>query len=96
MTYPVVTQTDIREFPLISRGKVRDIYDIDDETLLIVTTDRMSAFDVIMSSPIPMKGVVLNQITLFWMKRFSHLVPNHIREADVNRYPAALQPYRDE
>ena len=49
MTYPVVTQTDIREFPLISRGKVRDIYDIDDETLLIVTTDRMSAFEVIMS-----------------------------------------------
>ena len=96
MTYTVVTQKDIREFPLISRGKVRDIYDIADETLLIVTTDRMSAFDVIMSSPIPMKGVVLNQITLFWMKRFSHLVPNHIREADVNRYPAALQPYRDE
>ena len=96
MTYPVVTQTDIREFPLISRGKVRDIYDIDDETLLIVTTDRMSAFDVIMSSPIPMKGVVLNRITLVKLKRFSHLVPNHIREADVNRYPAALQPYRDE
>ena len=96
MNHPVVTQTNIGEFPLISRGKVRDIYDIDDETLLIVTTDRMSAFDVIMSSPIPMKGVVLNQLTLFWMKRFSSLVPNHIKEADVDRYPAALRPYRDE
>lgn len=96
MKYPVVTQTDIREFPLVSRGKVRDIYDIDDDTLLIVTTDRMSAFDVIMSSPIPMKGVVLNQITLFWMKRFAHLVPNHIKESDISRYPAALQPYRAE
>ena len=91
MNHPVVTQTNIGEFPLISRGKVRDIYDIDDETLLIVTTDRMSAFDVIMSSPIPMKGVVLNQLTLFWMKRFSSLVPNHIKEADVDRYPAALR-----
>lgn len=96
MNHPVVTQTNIGEFPLISRGKVRDIYDIDDETLLIVTTDRMSAFDVIMSSPIPMKGVVLNQLTLFWMKRFSSLVPNHIKKADVDRYPAALRPYRDE
>lgn len=96
MKHPVVTLTDIREFPLISRGKVRDIYDIDDDTLLIVTTDRMSAFDVIMSSPIPMKGVVLNQLTLFWMKRFAHLVPNHIRESDISRYPAALHPYRDE
>lgn len=96
MNHPVVTQTNIGEFPLISRGKVRDIYDIDDETLLIVTTDRMSAFDVIMSSPIPMKGVVLNQLTLFWMKRFSSLVSNHIKEADVDRYPAALRPYRDE
>lgn len=96
MKHPIVTLTNIREFPLISRGKVRDIYDIDDDTLLIVTTDRMSAFDVIMSSPIPMKGVVLNQLTLFWMKRFAHIVPNHIVESDVSRYPAALQPYRDE
>lgn len=92
----VVTQTDIREFPLLSRGKVRDIYGIDENTLLIVTTDRMSAFDVIMSRPVPYKGVVLNQITLFWMNRFRDLIPNHLLESDVDRFPAALAPYRDQ
>ena len=92
----VTTQTNIKEFPLLNRGKVRDIYDIDDATLLIVTTDRMSAFDVIMSEPVPYKGVILNQITLFWMKKFAHLVKNHLIESDVDKFPAALAPYRDE
>lgn len=92
----VVTQTEIREFPLVNRGKVRDIYDIDEKTLLIVTTDRMSAFDVIMNEPVPYKGVILNQITLFWMDRFKAVVPNHLIESDVNRFPAALAPYRDQ
>ena len=92
----VTTKTDIKEFPLLNRGKVRDIYDIDDSTLLIVTTDRMSAFDVIMSEPVPYKGVILNQITLFWMKKFAHLVKNHLIESDVDKFPAALAPYREE
>ena len=96
MTYPVVTQTDIREFPLISRGKVRDIYAVDDDTLLIVTTDRMSAFDVIMNDPIPYKGVILNKITLFWMEKFKDIIPNHLLESDVDRFPAALAPWKDE
>lgn len=91
----VVTETAIREFPLLSRGKVRDIYAIDDETLLLVTTDRMSAFDVIMNEPVPYKGVVLNQITLFWMDRLKDVVPNHVLESDVSRYPAALRPYAE-
>lgn len=95
-TMKVTTKTDIKEFPLLNRGKVRDIYDIDDATLLIVTTDRMSAFDVIMSQPVPYKGVILNQITLFWMKKFAHLVKNHLIESDVDKFPAALAPYRDE
>mgnify|MGYP000400016536 CR=1 FL=1 len=92
----VTTKTDIKEFPLLNRGKVRDIYDIDDSTLLIVTTDRMSAFDVIMNEPVPYKGVILNQITLFWMKKFAHLVKNHLIERDVDKFPAALAPYREE
>ena len=92
----VVTQTDIREFPLLSRGKVRDIYGIDEKTLLIVTTDRMSAFDVIMNRPVPYKGVVLNQITLFWMDRFRDLIPNHLIESDAARFPAVLAPYREQ
>ena len=92
----IVTKTQIREFPLLSRGKVRDIYEIDPQTLLIVTTDRMSAFDVIMNEPIPYKGVVLNQITLFWMDVFKDLAANHLLATDVRDFPAALAPYADE
>src|SRR3989338_6504160 len=64
--------------PLVNRGKVRDIYAVGDNRLLIVTTDRLSAFDVVLPTPIPCKGKVLNQISLFWFKKFSHLVSNHI------------------
>ena len=92
----VVVKTDISAYPLLSRGKVRDIYNVDEKTLLIVTTDRMSAFDVIMNEPIPYKGVILNQITLFWMEKFKHIIPNHLIESDVNRFPAELAPWKDE
>ncbi len=92
----IVTKTQIREYPLLSRGKVRDIYEIDPQTLLIVTTDRMSAFDVIMNEPIPYKGVVLNQITLYWMDAFKDVVANHLLAADVRDFPAALAPYADD
>lgn len=92
----VVVKTDISAYPLLSRGKVRDIYNVDEKTLLIVTTDRMSAFDVIMDEPIPYKGVILNQITLFWMEKFKHIIPNHLIESDVNRFPEALAPWKDE
>lgn len=92
----VTTQTNITEYPLLSRGKVRDIYEIDAETLLIVTTDRMSAFDVIMGEPIPFKGVILNQITLFWMERVQGIIKNHLIESDVDKFPAPLQAYREE
>lgn len=91
----VVTQTEISAFPLVGRGKVRDMYALDDKTLLIVTTDRMSAFDVIMAEPIPYKGVILNQITLFWMERFKDIISNHLLESDVARFPAALDPWKD-
>lgn len=92
----VVTRTEISACPLISRGKVRDIYSVDDNSLLIVTTDRMSAFDVMMGRPIPYKGVILNQITLFWMNMFKDIIPNHIIESDVSRFPAELAPWKDE
>ncbi|ABB37808.1 phosphoribosylaminoimidazole-succinocarboxamide synthase [Oleidesulfovibrio alaskensis G20] len=91
----IVTKTDIAEYKLLSRGKVRDIYEVDAETLLIVTTDRMSAFDVIMGEPIPYKGVILNSITLFWMERFADLVPNHLIASDVKDFPQALHKYAD-
>ena len=91
-----VIKTNIPELKLLSRGKGRDMYELDEKSLLIVTTDRMSAFDVILEAPIPNKGVVLNQLTLFWMKRFENLVPNHILESDINKYPALLQKYKDQ
>ncbi len=71
--------------PLLNRGKVRDIYAVGDDKLLIVTTDRLSAFDVVLPSPIPDKGKVLNQISLFWFKKFKNIVPNHILGDDVRR-----------
>lgn len=92
----IVTKTNIREYPLLSRGKVRDIYEIDPQTLLIVTTDRMSAFDVVMNEPLPYKGVVLNQITIFWMDKFKDLVPNHLLATDVRDFPSQLAPYASE
>ena len=93
---PVVTETSIQNYPLVSKGKVRDIYSIDQDTLLIVTTDRMSAFDVIMPDPIPYKGVVLNQLTCFWMQKFESLVQNHIKAVDVAEYPQDLRKFTDQ
>ncbi|MUM76838.1 phosphoribosylaminoimidazolesuccinocarboxamide synthase [Pseudodesulfovibrio sp. F-1] len=87
---PAVMKTDFKEFPCISRGKVRDIYEIDEKTLLIVTTDRISAFDVVMPDPIEDKGKVLNQITLFWMDMMRDLMPNHIIATDVKEFPEPL------
>jgi len=68
----------IKSLPLLHSGKVRDIYDIDDAHMLIVTTDRISAFDVIMPTPIAGKGIILNQVTQFWMDKLSHIIPNQM------------------
>ena len=92
----VVVKTDISACRLLSRGKVRDIYAVNEDLLLIVTTDRMSAFDVIMAEPIPYKGVILNQITLFWMEKFKNIIPNHLVETNVSRFPSQLAPWREE
>ena len=71
--------------PLLNRGKVRDIYEVGKDKLLIITTDRLSAFDVVLPSPIPDKGKVLNQISLFWFKKFAALVPNQLIASDIER-----------
>ncbi len=68
----------IKSLPLLHSGKVRDIYDIDDNHMLIVTTDRISAFDVIMPTPVPGKGIILNRVTQFWMEKLSHIIPNQM------------------
>jgi phosphoribosylaminoimidazole-succinocarboxamide synthase len=71
-------ETSLRSLPLVYRGKVRDSYAVGDDKLLIVTTDRLSAFDVIMQQPIPDKGRVLNALSDFWFARLAHVVPNHL------------------
>src|SRR5207302_10481517 len=75
-----VFRTALRGLERIHEGKVRDIYAIDAETMLIVTTDRLSAFDVVLQDPIPGKGQVLNQISNFWFARTRHIVPNHLTD----------------
>ncbi len=91
-----VIETDIKELKLLSRGKVRDIYEVEDDKLLLVTTDRISAYDVIMPNPIEDKGKILNQITLFWMDMFKDIVPNHLIASKVDDYPEVLHKYRDQ
>jgi phosphoribosylaminoimidazole-succinocarboxamide synthase len=94
MSNPLVLQTDFPGLKLVARGKVRDIYDLG-ETLLLVTSDRMSAFDVIMNEPIPDKGFVLTQIAAFWFKQMEDIVKNHIISIDIADFPAECQPYAD-
>jgi len=72
-----VFETNLKHLPLITRGKVRDIYDVDESHMLIVTTDRLSAFDVVLPDAVPNKGVVLTQVSNFWFDKLSHIVPNH-------------------
>ena len=91
MTAPV-SQTDFAELKLIKRGKVRDLYDLGDE-LLMVATDRISAFDVVMPNPIPDKGIILTQISLFWFDLMTPVVANHILSSDVSDYPKSCRPY---
>ncbi|MGH8530558.1 MAG: phosphoribosylaminoimidazolesuccinocarboxamide synthase [Nevskiales bacterium] len=71
-------QTNLKSLPLVHRGKVRDIYGVDDQHLLIVTTDRLSAFDVVLSDPIPGKGAVLTAVSNFWFERTRHIIPNQL------------------
>ncbi len=79
-----ILTTDL-PLPLMGRGKVRDIYRVGDDKLLIVTTDRLSAFDVVMPNPIPLKGRVLTQISVFWLEQFADIVPNHLITADISQ-----------
>ncbi len=74
--------TTISSLPLVSRGKVRDVYAIDQDHLLMITTDRISAFDVVMQEAIPEKGVVLNQMSNFWFSHLAHIIPNHLTGID--------------
>jgi phosphoribosylaminoimidazole-succinocarboxamide synthase len=89
---PVVLQTDFPSLKLRGRGKVRDIYELGDR-LLIVATDRLSAFDVVLPTPIPDKGRVLTQLSLFWFEKLADIVPHHVISA--KEFSGELAPYRD-
>ena len=75
-------QSSLKSLPLLGRGKVRDIYAIDDDRLLIVTSDRLSAFDAVLPDPIPHKGQVLTQLANFWFDRLAHVLPNQLTGID--------------
>jgi len=93
MTTPLVTSS-LPGLPLAGRGKVRDIYDLDDR-LLIVATDRISAFDVVMPNPIPGKGRVLTEMSTFWFGTMADIIGNHVISTDPADYPEACRPYRE-
>jgi phosphoribosylaminoimidazole-succinocarboxamide synthase len=90
----VLLTTDFPDLRLAARGKVRDVYDLDG-ALLIVTTDRISAFDVVMAEGIPEKGRVLTQISKYWFQQTKDIIPNHLVSTEVGDYPAACRKYAD-
>lgn len=93
MSQPVI-KTDFKNLNLIKRGKVRDIYDLGDN-LLMVATDRISAFDVIMPDPIPDKGKILTQISLFWFEKMESILPHHVISGNVDEFPKICKPYAE-
>ena len=90
-----VIKTEFKELNLIHRGKVRDLYEVEDK-LLMVATDRISAFDVVMDDPVPNKGKVLTKLSLFWFDFLGDILPNHLITAEVEKYPSVCAPYLEE
>ena len=95
MSGDVLLKSDLEGLKLVKRGKVRDVYEVEDK-LLIVATDRMSAFDVVMDDPIPDKGKILTGISLFWFKKLEFVVENHIISTNPAEYPGPCQPYQEQ
>jgi len=91
-----LVRSECPDLKLITRGKVRDLYEIDAEHLLFVATDRISAFDVVMANGIPGKGKILAQLSLFWFDLLQDVCPNHLVTGDMDQMPAAVRPYADQ
>ncbi len=89
-----LTQSNFPDLKLVHRGKVRDLYEIDNQ-LLMVASDRISAYDVVMNEPIPDKGRVLTALSLFWFDLLKEIIPNHLITAEVEKFPAVCAPYRE-
>ncbi len=94
MNHPAILKTDFQGMTLTSTGKVRDIYALDSH-LLIVATDRISAFDFIMPNPVPGKGEVLTRMSAFWFGKTGDIIPNHVVSTNPDEYPAVCAPYRE-
>lgn len=94
MSNPGIMKTDFKGMTVASTGKVRDIYAFDSH-LLIVATDRISAFDFIMPNPVPGKGEVLTRMSTFWFEKMADIIPNHVISTNPDEYPAVCAPYRD-
>jgi phosphoribosylaminoimidazole-succinocarboxamide synthase len=94
MNHPAIMKTDFQGMALTSTGKVRDIYTLDSH-LLIVATDRISAFDFIMPNPVPGKGEVLTRMSAFWFGKMGDIIPNHVVSTNPDEYPAVCAPYRE-
>ena len=92
MSADVLIRSDLGDIRLLKRGKVRDVYDLEDK-LLIVASDRMSAFDVVMDDPIPDKGKILTAISLFWFRKLSPIIENHLISSDPSEYPEPCRQY---
>src|ERR1044071_7363822 len=91
MNAATVLQTSLSDLKLFRRGKVRDVYAVDDDSLLIVATDRISAFDCVLPTPIERKGEVLTALSEFWFEKLQHVVANHLIESNVEAMPPAVQ-----
>ncbi len=94
MTQDALRESDLPGIKLLKRGKVRDVYELDDK-LLIVASDRISAYDVVMDDPIPDKGKILTQMSMFWFDKVSHIVPNHVITSDPDKFPSPASRFSD-
>src|SRR6266576_6068167 len=91
-----VVETTLADLKLVRRGKVRDVYAVDEDRLLIVATDRISAFDSVSPTPIERKGEVLTALSRFWFAKLGHMVPNHLITTHLAEMPAAIREHADE
>ena len=94
MVEHIVRETNFSTLQLVARGKVRDIYSVGNN-LLIVATDRISAFDVVMDDPVPDKGKILTRISIFWFESLSSIIGNHLISVDPDEYPNECRPYKE-
>ncbi len=95
MAVKTVSHTNVKELSLAHRGKVRDVYEIDGNRLLLVATDRISAFDCVLPNPIPYKGAILTALSAFWFKHLGHLTEHHLITSDFNKMPETIRQYAE-